>query len=393
MATTVMIVDDSEVVRDAVTDLLAADAAFEVVGTAGDAASAAALATGVSPDVAIVDVRMPGGGPAATAAIRRASPRTRVVAYSAHEDREGVLAMVAAGAMAYLSKGTPARELKSAIADVVAGQSRFSPAPATAVLDELGVRLRVAQTWGEWAEARRRRVHDVLDQPTLLDIALQPVIELRGRSQAGAEALSRFPPEDGVRRGPDEWFTDAWDAGLGVSLELLAIRRALRLLDRAGGWLSINVSPETLLDDVLPGLIAPVAERVVLELTEHTPVDDYAPVQRRAAELRGAGARLAIDDVGAGFASLRHIVSLRPQHLKLDRSLTHGVENDPARRTLTRGLVAFARELDATVVAEGIETERQLEIMAELGVDHGQGYYLGRPEILPAVETEESTHA
>lgn len=393
MATTVIIVDDAEIVRDAVAELLAADAAFEVVGTGGDAATAAVLAARLSPDVAIVDVRMPGGGVAATAAIRRASPCTRVVAYSAHEDRDGVLAMVAAGAMAYLSKGGPPGELKSAIAAVVAGQPRFSPAPATAVLDELGVRLRVAQTWGAWAEARRGRVQHLLEEPTLLDIALQPVIELRDRRQVGAEALSRFPAEEGARRGPDEWFTDAWDAGLGVSLELLALRRALRLIERADGWLSINVSPETLLDDALPGLLAPVADRVVLELTEHTPVDDYHPVLRRAEELRDAGTRLAVDDVGAGFASLRHIVSLRPQHLKLDRSLTHGVEHDPARRTLTRGLVTFARELGATIVAEGIETERQLEIMAELGVDHGQGYHLGRPEIPPAIETEESTHA
>lgn len=385
MTTRIIVIDDAPIVREAVVDLLTTDAAFEVVGVAGDADAAVTLAESHRPDIAIVDVRMPGGGPAATEAIRRVSPGTQVVAYSAHEDREQVLAMVQAGAVAYLSKDLPGRDVLEAIDAVRAGQPRFSATTATTVLDELGTRLRVEQTWADWDRARQQRVARVLAQPELLSTALQPVIGLGDRRHVGDEALARFAPDDdGQVRTPDLWFADAWDAGYGVGLEVLAVRRALRFAPDPGSWLSVNVSPETAEDDQVAELVAPVADRVVLELTEHTVIDDYGPLLRRLEELRALGLRVAVDDVGAGFASMRHVISLRPDIIKLDASLTWGVEDDPAQRTLTHGLVRFAAAMGAKVVAEGIETERQLEIMTELGVDYGQGYLLGRPTVTAA---------
>lgn len=382
MATTIILVDDAPILTEALADLLASDAAFEVVGVAGDADSAASLAATHRPDVAIVDVRMPGGGPAATEAIQRVSPHTQVLAYSAHEERHEVLEMVRAGAVAYLSKDTPPQQLLDAITAVTRGEPRFSPSMATAVIDELGVRLRAAQTWTDWATARRRRVARILDEPDLLATALQPIFRLRDRRQVGAEALARFDADaDGTQRGPDDWFADAWDVGCGIDLDMLAVRRALRYVSESGGWLSINVSPDTLLDTRLDGLIAPVASRLVLELTEHAAIDDYPQLTARLDGLRAHGVRIAIDDVGAGFASLRHIISIRPDIIKLDASLTWAVPGDRALRTLTSGLVSFAAEMAATVVAEGIETDEQLQVMTDLGVDYGQGYLLGRPEM------------
>lgn len=389
MATRIIVVDDAPILRAALVDLLASDAAFDVVGVAGDVEAATRLAQMHRPDVAIVDVRMPGGGPAATEAIRRVSAHTQVLAYSAYEERDEVLEMVRAGAVAYLTKDIAPQQLLDAITAVTVGESRLSPGTATAVIEELGTRLRAAQTWAEWETARQRRVARILADPELVDIALQPVFRLRDSRQEGAEALARFVPDDnGQRRGPHEWFADAWDTGYGIELEMLAVRRALRFVPVRGSWLSINVSPDTLLDEELGELIAAQASGIVLELTEHAAINDYSRLQARLDELRARGARIAIDDVGAGFASLRHIISVRPEIIKLDASLTWAVASDGAQRTLTRGLVAFAAEMSAMVVAEGIETEEQLEVVTELGVDYGQGYLLGRPEIPARVQTE-----
>jgi EAL domain-containing protein (putative c-di-GMP-specific phosphodiesterase class I) len=118
---------------------------------------------------------------------------------------------------------------------------------------------------------------------------------------------------------------------------------------------------------------------LVLELTEHTAVEDYAKLMTRLDHLRRRGVRIAVDDVGAGYANFRHVLRVRPDIIKLDVSLTTEIDRDPSCRALAAGLVAVATELRATVVAEGIETVDQLECLVALGVEHGQGYYLARP--------------
>jgi EAL domain-containing protein (putative c-di-GMP-specific phosphodiesterase class I) len=124
-------------------------------------------------------------------------------------------------------------------------------------------------------------------------------------------------------------------------------------------------------------------ERIVLELTEHAPVDDYDALREEMASLRESGIRFAVDDVGAGFSSLRHVVSLRPEFIKLDIALTLGVERDTVRTALVSTMVSFADRAGTTVIAEGIETRAQLEILQELGVALGQGFLLGRPGPMP----------
>jgi EAL domain-containing protein (putative c-di-GMP-specific phosphodiesterase class I) len=209
-------------------------------------------------------------------------------------------------------------------------------------------------------------------------VVVQPIVDLATGARAGAEALSRFPAEWGL--APDICFAQAHSVGLGHELELLALQRAAEHLDEIGGYVAMNVSPATLL---LPQTIDAVAalpvERVLLELSEHDPVDDYDELGEALEPLRHRGLRLAIDDVGAGFSSLRHIVLARPDVIKLDRSIVHGLADDPVLSTLVRSLVEFGHAAGATVVAEGIEDAREADAARRLGVDHGQGWHFGRP--------------
>lgn len=217
-------------------------------------------------------------------------------------------------------------------------------------------------------------------------IVYQPIYSLDGDYIAGAEALSRFDLEP--RRTPDVWFNAAHEAGAGMDLELCAIEHALVALDHlpASLSLSINTSPELLLS----GLLEPVLRnldltRVVLEVTEHAAVGDYAPLLSALAPFRERGARLAIDDAGAGYASMRHILNLHADVIKLDMSLTRNIDKDANRRALAKGLIAFAHEIGSTITAEGVETESELEALRAIGVDKVQGYYLSMPKSLDEV--------
>jgi EAL domain-containing protein (putative c-di-GMP-specific phosphodiesterase class I) len=239
----------------------------------------------------------------------------------------------------------------------------------------------------EAAEHRRaasKRIHDVLDRRAIT-IAFQPIADLNDGRVIGLEALSRFHTEP--IRGPDQWFAEAKEVGLGAELELVAIDVALAQLPEipADMFVSINVSPEHVSDGQLAAhLRSHPAERVVVEITEHAPVEDYSALLEHVSELRSRGTRLAVDDAGAGFASLQHILRLKPDFIKLDLSLTRDVDTDPVRRALASSLVTFAKEVGAYIVAEGIETAGEQEALSRLGVSLGQGYYLSRPAPLPA---------
>ena len=226
-----------------------------------------------------------------------------------------------------------------------------------------------------------RRTRAVLDQDQL-SIVCQPIYDIQQRRVEGIECLARFSARP--ERPPNEWFADAHDAGMGVELELTAIRKALLTLPDVPSdvYLSVNVSPETILSGHLEALLrtAPT-RRVVLEITEHAAIADYLGLLRALKPLRPY-VGVAIDDAGAGYSSLRHILDLRPDLIKLDMSLTHQIENDAGRRALAASLIDFAARTNAKLIAEGIETHRELEVLRSLGVQHGQGYYLSRP--LPA---------
>ncbi|WP_287815255.1 EAL domain-containing protein [Pseudomonas sp.] len=231
--------------------------------------------------------------------------------------------------------------------------------------------------------AKHRRISAVLasNQPA---IVYQPIFDFHGMAICGWECLSRFNVEP--LRSPDQWFNEAADAGLGVELECHAIAAALRGMDAlpSGTYLTINCSPQLLLSGRLTELLGPCpASRLVLEITEHAVVSDYTGLIKALKPLRQNGVRVAIDDAGAGYASMRHILQLRPDMIKLDMSLTQNIDTDPQKRAMASALIAFARETGSTIVAEGVETQSELDALRLLGANKVQGYLLGRPLALP----------
>ncbi|GAB3195987.1 hypothetical protein GCM10027261_17620 [Geodermatophilus arenarius] len=234
-------------------------------------------------------------------------------------------------------------------------------------------------------EVRERQRRDDIDgrlDPLVAaggpDVVLQPIVDLVTGARVGAEALSRFPREWG--KGPDVVFEEAHSVGRGSEVELLALRGAAAHLDRVGGYVAMNVSPQTLLTPGFATLLGDLPhDRVLLELSEHDPVEDYDALTTALVPFRAAGMRLAIDDVGAGFSSLRHIVVTDPDVIKMDRSIVSGLDTDPVLSKLVESLVTFGHGCGVTVVAEGIETAEEAVRLRDLGVDLGQGWYYGRP--------------
>jgi EAL domain-containing protein (putative c-di-GMP-specific phosphodiesterase class I) len=211
-------------------------------------------------------------------------------------------------------------------------------------------------------------------------MAMQPIVNLASGEVYGYEALSRFP--GGVGWTPDRWFAEAAGVGLGAELEASAIHAALGVLPRlpSGATMSVNISAASLPHrDVAAMLTGEQAGRLVVEVTEHTKVESYLKLGGHLRAIRAAGARVAVDDAGSGYAGLQHILELQPDVLKLDRVLVHGVARHPARQAMVEALVAFSRRVGAALVAEGVETESDLRALRDLEVGYAQGYYLGRP--------------
>ena len=234
------------------------------------------------------------------------------------------------------------------------------------------------------AALHRRRNARLVDEVLCagaFQTALQPIIDVRSRRVVGVEALSRFP--ENVGWTPDVWFRAAHAAGRGEELEEATLLRAIEAAARMpDGFLSLNVSASVLASPMLMRVLDVAGSqqpRIVIELTEHESVTDYSRLVEARQELRSRGVRLAVDDAGAGYASMRHLVTLDPDMIKLDRSLATGVARDPIRKAMLEAVARFARNQGATVVAEGVETAHELETLAALGVDLAQGYFIAYP--------------
>jgi EAL domain-containing protein (putative c-di-GMP-specific phosphodiesterase class I) len=231
-------------------------------------------------------------------------------------------------------------------------------------------------------------------------VVYQPIFDLASGALAGLECLSRFQSD--LNRTPDKWFAEAASVGLGVELELAAIRSGLEALHETPSnvYLAVNCSPTAILDARVQKFVQATVDlkRVVLEITEHDYVHDYPVLLSVLAPLRAMGLRVAIDDAGAGYASLRHVLHIQPEKIKLDISLTRNVDCDPTRRALASALIAFGRETRAHIVAEGVETAAELQTLARLGVHNAQGYFLARPmpladalrQVMPSVTISSS---
>lgn len=211
----------------------------------------------------------------------------------------------------------------------------------------------------------------------------QPIFSLEPRRVVGLEALTRFPIDP--PRPPDQWFAEAAARDRGVEFELHAIQLALQALPRLppGLYLSVNASPNTVMQADLAQVLARVPlERIVLEVTEHEEVEQYAEIADVIRPLRRAGLRVAVDDAGAGYACFKHILNLAPDVIKLDVSITRGIDTDFSRQALAAALVSFAQTTQGQLVAEGAETLAELDTLRSLGITLAQGYALARPMAL-----------
>ena len=238
----------------------------------------------------------------------------------------------------------------------------------------LGPELR-SRSAGALCETRIRAI--IADRAFLP--VFQPIVELASRTVVGYEALTRFA--DGSR--PDEVFAEAARCGLGLELEATTLEAVLEASGSlpASAWLNLNVSAELVLaGEPLASILRRWGCQIVLELTEHIEVTDY-PAFRAAHKRLGPNVRLAVDDAGAGFASLRHILELRPDYVKLDRGIVRQIHRDPARQALVAGMVHFAGKTGAVLIAEGVETKAEARQLRQLGVALAQGYWLGRPAL------------
>jgi EAL domain-containing protein (putative c-di-GMP-specific phosphodiesterase class I)/CheY-like chemotaxis protein len=338
-------------------------------------------------DLVLLDLRMPdldGFELLAQIQLWAAGTFLPVIIVSSDYSRDSIERALDMGAHDFLVKPLDTRELVLRVRNLLLHRRAYqelrrSRAWLRTRLDlfEPGVQMAISEP-----ERVRAAIREVMDSGALR-IALQPVVDLRDGTVRGAEALARFPA--GIIGDTTAWMAAALETGVSVELELEAARLALSLVDSlpASIPLAVNVSPATILCGLREQLGIDVPwHRVVLELTEHVPVEDYAALNRALQPLRDTGARLAVDDTGAGFASLRHILDLHPEFIKLDVGIVRGLDRDPSRAAMAEMLVRFAERVGIRVIAEGVETDEERRALLELGAEWGQGYLLGRPQII-----------
>jgi EAL domain-containing protein (putative c-di-GMP-specific phosphodiesterase class I)/CheY-like chemotaxis protein len=355
----------------------------------------------------------PGATPGSAAPLHGAHPRSIVVAVGNDERRAACVAAASGDPRLHLVMTTDAvtdprlRGLRPDVA-VVGGDERgvlglaattvarrlFRDAlivPITEDDDPAGILELAARLASEGPAGPSQPALTLEDVRRAIDgghptVVFQPVFDLQDRRLIGVEALARFHLDPASP--PDVWFAAAARVGLGLELERIAVRRAIEAADALPRdvYLAVNVSPALVLAPGFDELLADTrAVQLVLEITEHAQVDDYEALRTALKSVRAKGVRIAIDDVGAGFATLRHVLRLDPEIIKLDCEITSGVEHDPGRAKLVGGLIAGASAVSTLVIAEGIETSDQLGLLRDLGARGGQGYFLALPTDLQSV--------
>ncbi len=385
---TVLIVDDDAGSVRFLEQLMDFAGVARIVGFTDPRAALAHCATSL-PDLVLVDLHMPAlDGYAVIEALQLMVPPggfLPIAVLTGDETPEAKSRALAAGAKDFITKPFDTAEVVLRLRNLLETRRLYTKLERHN--SELQRALQ-AQTDRERREATEwKRRHDRIEEalaPGALTLAFQPIIDITDGATVGAEALARFNIEP--IRPPDHWFAEASEVGLAAEMETAAVSAALAELDRLppNTFLAINVSPAIAETVGLHNLLARYpADRVVLELTEHNRVDDYDDLVAAIKPLRLRGIRIAVDDAGAGYAGLHHILKLRPAILKLDMALTRDIDVDPVRRALATALVTFAHEIEAAIVAEGIETSGELATLRQIGISWGQGYYLARPGDLP----------
>ncbi|HET9188570.1 MAG TPA: EAL domain-containing response regulator [Acidothermaceae bacterium] len=382
----VLVVDDN-VANVQLLSTLLSRSGLRTVRSALDAQAALDAVRESEPDVILLDLHMPktdGYAVLERLAIMTDVEYLPVLVLTADTTKDAAHRALSLGARDFLTKPFDATEVVLRVRNLLETRFLYKALRQhnVALADELARRLAEEEGRKQARAERYGRIEKVLHDGSL-SIVFQPIVDLATRSTVGLEALSRFASEP--LRSPDLWFEEALEVGLGPELEMKAVREAVSQLHRIPepSFLAVNVSPELVLSHKLEELAdESICKRLVLELTENIEVEDYGPIHDRMAPLRERGARVAVDDTGSGFSSLRHILLLQPEIIKLDRSLTHGLDRDPARRALASSLVSFAQDINASLIAEGVETAEELQTLERLGTHWVQGFHIAMPEPL-----------
>ena len=224
-----------------------------------------------------------------------------------------------------------------------------------------------------------------------LTSVFHPIVNLRDFEAIGFEILSRGPQGSELHR-PDALFEVARNEGRVVELDRLCRRtaceageglpaHALRFINTEPLTMFLHSHGDSFVQEFVDVTPSSVRGLTVIEITENSVIDDFDRMRDMVRQLRAHGFRVAIDDAGAGYAGLQTMVEIEPDFIKLDMSLIRGVDTSVVKQRLVRTLREFCREAAITLIAEGIETVRQLETLRELGVTHGQGFLFGLPGI------------
>jgi EAL domain-containing protein (putative c-di-GMP-specific phosphodiesterase class I)/DNA-binding NarL/FixJ family response regulator/GGDEF domain-containing protein len=365
------------------------DPSLELVAVESRAEAIVKLAAARELDVVLVGTGLPEGH--AVGVIRKLlslGRDIRCVALTNGRDIPELVGMFAAGATGCLPKAAVATTVTDAIREASGRHLRLPRELAQALFGGVALTLgkqadspRAEQDAAEEAayEARVATIRQIIDQQQF-EMVFQPIVALADGRLVGLEALARFTTEE--RRSPDVWLEEASAVGLRADLELGLLGAALAQCPALpeDAFLTVNLSPDTARSEALGEVIGQrMLGRVVVEITDHRQLSDYGVLGDALADLRSRGLRIAIDDSGHGLSSLGQLVRLLPDFIKLNRTLTRDIDRDSTRRALAFALATIASEGNAQVIAEGIETTAELEVLRELGIPHGQGYLIAAP--------------
>lgn len=382
--------------RRALADFFTSDGRFEVVPTAIDPVSAAAIAAEYHPDVALVDVRMPGGGgEEAARAIKACSPATRIVALSAHDDRETVLGMLENGATGYVVKGGDPNAIIEAALKAAAGLATLSPEVTGGVIEAVAAQLHIA-SHDQATRHARRQGEDALQRALVraeFRVAYQPKVSLMTDRTTGVEALLRWHHPDRGVVPPLDFIPLAEESGLIIPIGAWILeevcREARRWANALPGGLPLSVAVNVSPRQFESGLAATFGEivasagidpsTVCLEVTEGTVMQEPESAITTLRQLKSLGLQISIDDFGTGLSSLAYLRRFPLDELKIDKSFVDGLGHDPEDTAIVAAVMGMAHALDLRVVAEGVETRDQAARLRTLGCDQAQGYFYARP--------------
>jgi EAL domain-containing protein (putative c-di-GMP-specific phosphodiesterase class I) len=366
-----LLVEDDEGLRSVLSRRL--KSSFDVIAV-GDGGAAADLLVNQTFDGVLSDINLPGmSGVELLRVVRSYDLDVPVVLMTGQPSIETAIAALELGALTYLQKPFAHDQLEATLLRA-SKLARLARTKRDAALAGLG---------GSILPGDRAGLHTSLNRALdSLFMVYQPIVERTTKKTAGYESLMRTKepslPHPGAVLEAAERLGRLHDLGRRVR------RRAadgFKPTDE-DSLLFVNLHPADLLDADLYDRNAPltkIAPRVVLEITERASLDDLTETKHRAAELRARGFKIAIDDLGAGYAGLTSFATFEPEVVKLDMTLIRDVEKSPVKRQIVDSMTRLCRDLDMRVVAEGIETAAELACVIDLGCDYLQGYYLGKP--------------